>query len=205
MPKKMTLAVKRVFDIFFSLILTLLLFPVCIITARAVKIFVSRTESPIFTQMQIGKNGNLFKIYKFRTIDPKSTDEVRIIPKFGAFLRRSKLDEFPQMLNILKGDMSFVGPRPYQPKDCIGIDARRNSVRPGLTGLGQVNGNTMLDMPTRLKYDLYYIDNFSLWLDMKILCKTIFVVIFGEHVSADIRIFCLDLSVLSRVFSAKTG
>ena len=145
-----------------------------------------------FKQTRVGKNGRLFSILKLRSmkVDKKaeeahdfSKDEERMTP-FGNFLRRSKIDELPQLINVLVGEMSLVGPRPTVKEyadEYDEIQKKRLAMRPGMTGLAQVNGNASITWDERIKYDLLYVEKFSIWLDLKILTKTVFVIIFGEE------------------------
>ncbi len=110
-------------------------------------------------------------------------DDNRITP-VGKFLRRTKIDEIPQVLNVLKGEMSLVGPRPERIASLEDYDeeiAKRLNMRPGMTGLAQVSGNIYLDLQDRYKYDVYYVEHFSLWLDLRIIFRTVGVVLFGEE------------------------
>jgi len=180
---------KRFIDIIVSFLVLLVLSPILIIVAIAIKL--ESKESIFFKQERVGLNGKVFNLLKFKSMKSNiaaeknfdfSLDEERIT-KVGKFIRRTKIDELPQLINVLKGDMSLVGPRPTIKKQ---VDAyndyqrQRLNVRPGMTGLAQVNGNIYLDWDERIKYDVYYVRNKSLLLDFKILFKTVGVVIFGE-------------------------
>lgn len=186
----MYLAIKRFLDFFISFVILLFLFPFFIIVAVLIKI---DSNGPIFyLQSRVGKNGDIFHVYKFRTM----TDEVRDpnkkqaylndpdITRIGRFLRRFKIDELPQIWNVFIGDMSLVGPRPALPslyEEFGEIAKKRCRVRPGMTGLAQVNGNIYLPWEKRLLLDGEYVDNISFVLDLKILIKTIAIVLFGEE------------------------
>lgn len=196
---KRYLQVKRALDVILSAIMLVVLAPVFLIIALLSLVFLGRPI--IFSQQRPGLLGKPFKLYKFRTMKVHSsqgdthlgdaaavsTDEERLT-KYGAFLRRSSLDELPELFNIFKGNMSFVGPRPllmeylplYSPQQ-----ARRHEVRPGLTGLAQVNGRNALDWSTRFKYDVEYIDSISLSADCRILFQTFAVVFSGRGVSSN--------------------
>jgi sugar transferase EpsL len=170
---------KRLFDLIAALIGLSILSPIILLTAILVRIFLG---SPIlFRQQRPGYKGHPFFIYKFRTmtnrLDPDGNllpDSERLTP-FGRFLRSLSLDELPELFNILRGEMSFVGPRPllmqylplYSPEQ-----ARRHDVMPGLTGWAQVNGRNAADWPTRFKLDVWYVDHWSFWLDIKIILMT---------------------------------
>ncbi|AZT91534.1 sugar transferase [Caldicellulosiruptor changbaiensis] len=189
--------VKRLIDLFVSTIAFIIALPLFLIIAIAIKI---DSKGPIFyIQDRIGLHGKLFKLYKFRTMvvnadklleelfkqNPELEREYRInhklkndprITRVGKILRKFSLDELPQLLNIIKGDMSLVGPRPYMPKEikeCEGYEEILWRVPPGLTGLWQISGRASTDFSTRLKMDEYYIMNWSFWLDIEILIKTI--------------------------------
>lgn len=187
---------KRLMDIVFSLILLIVTSPIILLTAIAIKL---ESEGPVFyKQERMGMNGKIFKIIKFRTMinDAEkytgpvwSTKDDPRITKVGKFLRKVRLDEIPQAINILKGDMSFVGPRPERPffveklSKEIPLYKRRLKVRPGLTGWAQVKhkyDESIEDVKIKLRYDLFYIENMSLRLDFKIILRTIFVVLFGK-------------------------
>lgn len=175
---------KRFLDIIFSLTAIIILLPVYLIIALLVKI---KLGSPVlFLQERPGLNEKIFKMYKFRTmtldVDENGgllPDELRLT-SFGRFLRSSSLDELPELLNILIGDMSIVGPRPllveylqYYKKE----ERKRHSVRPGLTGWAQINGRNATSWEERFKKDIEYVDKLSLYFDLKIVFKTISKVI----------------------------
>jgi sugar transferase EpsL len=171
---------KRLFDIIAALIGLSILSPVILLTAILVRIFLG---SPIlFRQQRPGYKGRPFFIYKFRTMTDRLGADENLLPDserltpFGHFLRSLSLDELPELFNILRGEMSFVGPRPllmqylplYSPEQ-----ARRHDVVPGLTGWAQVNGRNAIDWPTRFKLDVWYVDYWSFWLDIKIIFMTV--------------------------------
>jgi len=183
---------KRLFDFIVALSAFVLLLPVIAIVAILVR---AKLGSPIlFTQDRPGLNGNVFKMMKFRTmLDGKDKhgnllpDDERMTP-FGAFLRSTSLDELPGLFNVLKGDMSLVGPRPllvqYLPL-YSNEQARRHNVRPGITGWAQVNGRNTISWDEKFKLDVWYVDNQSFWLDIKILLLTVKKVFVREGISAD--------------------
>lgn len=183
---------KRVFDILGALILIILTLPVMIWAYFAIK---KHLGSPvIFTQSRPGKDEKIFKIYKFRSMsDTKDengnllSDEIRL-GEFGKKLRALSIDELPQLFNVLKGDMSFIGPRPllieYLPL-YSNEQKRRHNVRPGITGLAQVNGRNAISWKEKFKFDTYYADNLSLILDIKIAIKTIQKVIKKDGVNKE--------------------
>ena len=187
--------IKRALDIIFSaLLLAFLLLPIFVISVAI------RSESEgeiIFKQKRLGRGGRVFVCYKFRTMyknaphdTPSSEfcDKDRYITRTGRFLRRTSLDEIPQLLNVLKGEMSLVGPRPlisaeremHEQRMCRGV----YSLRPGITGMAQVNGRNLLCDEDKLTSDTYYLDNVRIWLDIKIIFKTAQKVIKGEGVNS---------------------
>lgn len=197
---------KRIIDIIGSIIGILILIPTTLIIYLARKVL-KEDKGPLFyEQLRYGKNGKVFRLYKFRSMcigaDKKlkeyleNNDEAREefekthklqndprITKIGNFLRKSSLDELPQMINILKGDMSFVGQRPVVEKEVEEYGTNKDkflSVRPGLTGYWQVNGRSNTTYEERMKMELYYVDNCSLWLDIKIFFKT-FITVFKKE------------------------
>ena len=183
--------IKRLLDIIFSLLGIILLSPVFIVTAILVKI---KLGSPvIFTQIRPGKDEKLFKMYKFRTMTDEKDENGDLLPdeirltSFGKKLRSTSLDELPELFNILKGDMSIVGPRPllveYLPL-YNETQAKRHLVRPGLTGLAQVNGRNELDWERRFILDVDYVNEVSFILDVYILLKTIQTVFKKEGISS---------------------
>ena len=182
---------KRLFDFVVAFVALLMLWPVFLVVAFLVR---TRLGSPVlFSQRRPGLHGEAFSVYKFRTMTSACDaaghllpDDVRLTP-FGLFLRRASLDELPQLINVLKGDISLVGPRPllmeylplYSP-----AQARRHEVRPGITGWAQVNGRNAISWAQKFELDIWYIDNYSFWLDMKILFMTVKKVIKKDDVSA---------------------
>ena len=184
--------IKRLFDLFISISALIVLFPVVLITALLVRV---KLGSPIlFTQERPGLNGKTFKMMKFRTMldtnDAQGNqlpDEQRMTP-FGGFLRSASLDELPGLFNVLKGDMSLVGPRPllvqYLPL-YNDEQTRRHNVKPGITGWAQVNGRNAISWEQKFAFDVWYVDNLSFWLDFKILLLTVKKVFVREGISAD--------------------
>ncbi|MCU9816225.1 sugar transferase [Paraclostridium sp. AKS73] len=184
--------IKRAIDILGSFLGGLLISPILIIIAILIKI---KLGSPIFfTQDRVGKDGKVFKIVKFRTMleaydkfgEPLSDKER--VTSFGNFLRSTSLDELPELINVLKGDMSLVGPRPLLVEyiDLYSKEQfRRHEVRPGMTGWAQVNGRNNLNWDEKFKMDVEYVDNVNLLLDIKILFLTIFKVLKRDGISKD--------------------
>ena len=186
----MSRIIKRLCDFFAALIGLLILAPVLAVIACAIYI---RMGSPImFKQPRPGKNGEIFTFYKFRTMTDERDRTGKLLPDdkrltaIGQFIRKTSLDEFPQLWNVLKGDMSLVGPRPllvayldrYTPQQ-----ARRHEVKPGITGWAQISGRNTISWEEKFKLDVWYVDNWSLWLDIKILFNTFIKVIKKEGIS----------------------
>ena len=183
---------KRAFDIAASTSALVVLSPVLAITAYKVK---KELGSPVlFRQIRPGLHGKPFEMVKFRTMKDATDKEGNALPdserltEFGKKLRASSLDELPELWNVLKGDMSLVGPRPllmeYLPL-YNAEQAKRHNVRPGVTGYAQVNGRNSLSWEDKFKLDTWYVEHQSLWLDMKILLKTVKKVIIKDGISAD--------------------
>lgn len=177
---------KRVLDLFFSIILFIILFPILLIIALLIKI---ESSGPvIFKQVRTGKNGKNFYIYKFRSMyndnDVYNLDEENKITKVGSFIRKTSLDELPQLINIIKGDMSFVGPRPWivdYYNNFTNDQKKRVEATPGITGLAQVSGRNEVSILKKIDYDLYYVNNCSFFLDIKIVFLTIKILIFKRE------------------------
>jgi exopolysaccharide biosynthesis polyprenyl glycosylphosphotransferase len=181
---------KRLFDAAFAVILVVVTAPIMLLVALAVRL--TSRGAVIYRQRRVGRGGVPFTILKFRTMHDEAEiatgpvlatkDDPRVTP-LGRLLRATRLDELPQLWNVLRGDMSFVGPRPERPEFVEGYQsdiqgyAERFRVRPGLTGYAQVNGEYHTSAPTKLKYDLAYIHNRSLWLDLRILSETMKVML----------------------------
>lgn len=183
---------KRTIDFTFSLLLILLLSPIIILTGVYVFIFIGHPI--IFKQIRPGENGKPIKIFKFRTMTNEKDTNGELLPdtkrlnSSGKFLRKFSLDELPQMFNVLKGDLSLVGPRPllmeylplYNEKQ-----KRRHEVKPGITGWAQVNGRNAIDWEKKFELDTWYVENQSMSLDIKILILTIKKVLISEGISSD--------------------
>lgn len=183
---------KRIFDVVASGSALLVLSPVLVSVAYLVR---KNLGSPVlFSQVRPGLNGKPFKMVKFRTmrdaVDAQGNalpDDQRLTP-FGQFLRSASLDELPELWNVLKGDMSLVGPRPllmeylplYSPEQ-----ARRHEAKPGVTGWAQINGRNAISWEDKFKLDVWYVDNQSLWLDIRILLLTVKKVVVRDGISAD--------------------
>jgi undecaprenyl phosphate N,N'-diacetylbacillosamine 1-phosphate transferase len=184
---------KQIFDLIFSLLLILLLFPILILISALIK--VTSTGPIFFIQKRVGRKGRIFGIIKFRTMVQNSEnigtgldsyDNDPRVTKIGRILRNSSMDELPQLFNILLGDMSFVGPRPpttYHPyvyEEYPKEKKRRFLVKPGVTGWAQINGRNQLNWDQKIKHDLIYVDNADWLFDLKILFLTIGKVVRNE-------------------------
>ncbi|CAN5483875.1 sugar transferase [soil metagenome] len=180
--------IKKVFDLFLALVSLVLLLPIAIIIS--IISFIIFKGKIFYKQKRIGQFNKEIEIFKFRSMTDKMDYDGNLLPEahrlntWGYFLRKYSMDEIPQIINIIHGDISFVGPRPllkeylsYYSKDEI----RRHSVKPGLTGLAQVMGRNSISWDKRFSYDLYYTENLSFILDVKILMKTFFQVITGKN------------------------
>ncbi|HHY01163.1 MAG TPA: sugar transferase [Methanothermobacter sp.] len=182
--------IKRILDILFSLLFILLLSPVYIVLSFCVLVF--HGTPIIFVQQRVGYKERIFNMYKYRSMTDLRDKNGELLPnnlritKLGKFLRKTSLDELPELFNILKGDMSFVGPRPlltrYLPY--YELDERkRHQLRPGLTGLSQVKGRNKITWREKFKYDIEYVENISILLDIKIFLLTIMTVLTSRGVA----------------------
>jgi len=184
--------IKRIIDVILAFIGLIVASPIMAIISIAIKL---ESRGPVFyCQERVGKNGRVYTMYKLRSMYENAEengaqcaekDDPRVT-KVGRFMRKTRIDELPQLFNILKGDMSIVGPRPERPiftyqfnKEIPGF-INRLKVKPGLTGWAQVNGGYDLTPAEKLEYDLYYIENRSIWLDIKIILKTVKIVLTGD-------------------------
>ncbi|AIT10006.1 hypothetical protein LO80_08505 [Candidatus Francisella endociliophora] len=186
MPKKTlyTLFLKRVLDFVLSLLALIVLFPVILALAMLVRL---KLGSPvIFKQPRPGKNEKVFNLYKFRTMTDARDVDGSLLPDserlttFGKFVRSTSLDELPSLINIIKGDMSIVGPRPLLIKDMVFMSdeqRERHLIRPGLTGLAQVSGRNNISWKNKLAYDMDYLKKESFFLDFKVVCRTFLKVV----------------------------
>lgn len=183
--------VKRILDFLFAIILLIITSPIMVLAAIAIKI-----EDPngpvLFKQKRVGKNAKIFTIYKFRTMreeaekDGTPLTNIERITKVGSFLRKTSIDELPQLFNIIRGEMSFIGPRPllveyleyYTPEQM-----RRHEVMPGISGWAQVNGRNAITWEEKFNYDVWYVDNVSFFLDLKIFLMTILKILKKEGIN----------------------
>ena len=187
--------VKRMLDLSFSIILAISTLPLMLLTAIAIKL--DSAGPALYSQERVGENGRVFKIYKFRSMRSDAEtgtpvwarDKDDRITRVGRFIRKTRLDELPQLWNVMRGDMSFVGPRPERPFFVeqlareIPFYLQRHALRPGLTGWAQVKyqyGSTVEDAMEKLRYDLYYIKHLSVFFDLTIVLDTVKVILFGK-------------------------
>ncbi|MDX9789396.1 MAG: sugar transferase [Candidatus Kapabacteria bacterium] len=183
---------KRLFDFLSAFFGLLLLSPLFIVVT--IGLFFANQGKPFFFQSRPGKGERIFKIVKFKTMNDKKDENGDLLSdserltKIGSFVRKTSLDEIPQLINVLKGDMSLIGPRPlliqYLPL-YNETQKRRHEVRPGITGWAQINGRNAISWQQKFEYDVWYVDNISLWLDIKILFLTIKKVFVREGISQD--------------------
>jgi len=191
---------KRIIDFMAALVALILLSPVFIVIL--IGLFFANQGKPFFFQLRPGKNESVFKIIKFKTMNDKKDENGNLLPdskrltKVGAFVRKTSLDEIPQLVNVLKGDMSLIGPRPllisYLPY-YTDLERFRHSVRPGITGLAQVSGRNTISWNDRLALDVKYVKSISFWNDISILFNSIKVVLFSKGVNVDPSILMKDL------------
>ena len=187
--------IKKIFDLVFAFIGLVILTPLFLIIALFIKL---DSKGPVFfRQERIGLNGVIFKIYKFRTMIEnaenigsglKTSSNDPRITRVGNFLRKTSLDELPQLINILKGEMSFVGPRPAPivlVDRLTETERKRLSVKPGVTGWAQINGRTKLSWKEKFKKDVWYVNNYSIILDIKIIFITIKYVLLKKDIYSD--------------------
>lgn len=180
--------VKRPLDLTVSLAALILAAPLMLIVSVAIVLVMGRPL--LFRQQRVGLANRVFTIFKFRTMvdDGRTSDEHDgdRITRLGRWLRRTSLDELPELFNIVRGDMSLVGPRPllvrYLPRYSV-VQARRHEVRPGLTGWAQVNGRNALSWPDKFRFDVFYVDHMSAWLDLRIVVLTVVQVLRGRGIS----------------------
>ena len=182
---------KRVIDFLASFIGFIILLPLFIVIT--VFLFFANDGKPFFFQRRPGKKAKVFSIIKFKTMNDKKDAEGKLLPdevrltSVGKFVRKTSLDEIPQLLNVIKGDMSLIGPRPLL-TDYLHLynefQSRRHEVKPGITGWAQVNGRNAISWDKKFEYDVWYVDNMSFVLDLKILLKTIQKVIKSEGINA---------------------
>lgn len=185
--------IKRILDFLLALVMLVLLSPLLLVVYIWLTI-VNKGAGALFTQERPGKDERIFKLNKFKSMTDEYDAEGKLLPdsqrltKVGQFIRKTSLDELPQLWNVLKGDMSFIGPRPllvqYLPL-YNEEQRRRHNVRPGITGWAQVNGRNAISWEQKFKLDIYYVDHLSLWLDIKIIWLTIKKVVVREGINSE--------------------
>lgn len=184
--------VKPFFDVTSSIIGLLLLSPFFIVIS--ILLYIANDGKPFFFQLRPGKNGVIFKIIKFKTMNDKKDKNGNLLPdadrltKVGKFVRKTSLDEIPQLINVLKGEMSLVGPRPLLTHYLHlynDFQKKRHQVKPGISGWAQVNGRNAISWDKKFEYDVWYVTNISFILDIKIILKTILKVIKSDGINAE--------------------
>ena len=186
-PRRLMLGCKRAFDLVVAAILAVVTAPLMI--AIAIAIAIGSPGAPVFVQTRAGKHGDPFRIYKFRSMVPRAEDGGPVlsmkdarVTRLGRFLRRTSLDELPQLFNVLRGDMSLVGPRPQLVSTTRPGEERRFDMRPGITGLVEVSRAHLLSWDERMKLDIEYVDRWTFRLDLWILLKTIPLVFYRKDI-----------------------
>ena len=183
--------IKRIIDFSLSLLGFICLLPIFLVIT--IFLLFANQGKPFFVQKRPGKNGKIFKIVKFKTMNDKKDKQGKLLPdadrltKIGAFVRKTSLDEIPQLMNVIKGDMSLIGPRPllvHYLHLYSDFQNRRHEVKPGITGWAQVNGRNAISWDKKFELDVWYVDNISFKLDMKILFMTVKKVIISEGINA---------------------
>lgn len=185
--------IKRLFDFFISLIAVICISPILLVVTVWLH-FANKGAGAFFTQERPGKNGKIFKVIKFKTMTDERDENGELLPdevrltKVGKFVRSTSIDELPQLINVLKGDMALIGPRPlrveYLPlysKE----QARRHEVRPGISGWAQCHGRNAISWTEKFKLDVWYVDHCTLWTDIKVIFITIKKVLFRDDISAE--------------------
>ena len=183
---------KRFFDFTVALFGCILLFPIFVVVT--ICLYFANQGKPFFFQVRPGKKEKLFKIIKFKTMNDKKDANGNLLPdserltKVGSFVRKTSIDEIPQLINVLKGDMSLIGPRPLLPAYLPlynEMQKKRHDVRPGITGWAQVNGRNAISWQQKFEYDVFYVNNISFMNDMKIIFLTVKKVVVREGIAAE--------------------
>lgn len=186
------LYLKRLIDFLIAFVAFVALSPIFIIVT--IGLYFANQGKPFFFQNRPGLNERIFKIIKFKTMNDKKDSEGKLLPDsdrltaIGSFVRKTSLDEIPQLINVLKGDMAIIGPRPLLPQYLVlynTIQKRRHEVRPGITGWAQVNGRNAISWKRKFELDVWYVDHVSFWLDIKIFFLTIKKVFVCEGISQE--------------------
>ena len=183
---------KRIIDFILGLIGFILLSPIFLVVL--ILLMINNQGKPFFFQKRPGKNEKIFKVIKFKTMNDKKGKNGELLPdadrltKVGIFVRKTSLDEIPQLINVLKGDKSLIGPRPLLPEYLplySEVQKKRHNVKPGITGWAQVNGRNAISWKKKFEYDVWYVENLSFILDMKILFKTVVKVVKSEDINTE--------------------
>lgn len=184
---------KRILDFTIVLVVLLIIWPILLVITLWLHI-ANKGAGAFFTQLRPGKNGKLFKVIKYKTMTDERDQQGNLLPdaqrltKVGKFVRSTSIDELPQLINVLKGDMALIGPRPLLPQYLplySKEQARRHEVRPGITGWAQINGRNAISWTKKFEYDVWYVDHCSFWLDLKIAFLTIKKVFIREGISQE--------------------
>lgn len=184
---------KRMLDFTIVLVVLLIIWPILFVITLWLHI-ANKGAGAFFTQLRPGKNGKLFKVIKYKTMTDEKDQQGNLLPdaqrltKVGKFVRSTSIDELPQLINVLKGDMALIGPRPLLPQYLplySKEQARRHEVRPGITGWAQINGRNAISWTKKFEYDVWYVDHCSFWLDLKIVFLTIKKVFIREGISQE--------------------
>lgn len=184
---------KRLIDFILVLCVLLVIWPILLIITVWLH-FANKGAGAFFTQDRPGKNGKIFKVIKYKTMTDERDAEGNLLPdadrltKVGRFVRSTSIDELPQLINVLKGDMALIGPRPLLPQYLplySPEQARRHEVRPGITGWAQINGRNAISWTKKFEYDVWYVDHCSFWLDLEIVFLTIKKVFIREGISQE--------------------
>lgn len=183
---------KRIIDIICALMGLIILSPIFILVT--ISLFFANQGKPFFFQKRPGKNGIIFRIIKFKTMNDKKDSKGHLLPdeirltKIGIFVRKTSLDEIPQLLNVLHGEMSLIGPRPLLPEYLHlynAVQLRRHDIKPGITGWAQINGRNAISWEKKFEYDVWYVDHLTLLLDLKIFFLTLKKVLFREGINTE--------------------
>lgn len=195
--------IKRFLDVIMAFVLFIISLPILFVSAIAIKL--DSNGKIIFKQKRVGKDGQVFYIYKLRTMS-KDKNGVNKVTKVGKFLRITSIDELPQFINIIKGDMSFIGPRPWiesYSKYFTDEDKRRWEVLPGISGYAQVNGRNGMTIKEKIAADIWYVDNISFLTDLKILFKTVNIVIKKDGASISEKGIRDELKELEQMYNER--
>lgn len=184
--------IKHLLDFFVSILLLIITFPVLALSTGF--LYFANHGKPFFFQLRPGKNGKLFTIIKFKTMSDTKDEEGNLLPDayrltvLGQLIRKTSIDELPQLINVLKGDMSLIGPRPLLPEYLAlynDTQKKRHNIKPGITGWGQINGRNSITWSQKIDYDVWYVDHFNFLLDLKIIFLTVSKVFNREGITSE--------------------